>query len=383
MFAADRTPGRSPRPRSSRRAAALAVLALTACSSGSSSDDDLRFTTAVTIDPLAFLGSVGCSDEPGAIQSYVATLTDESAEGGPSTLASSPPIPCSWRVSFTSVVEGHEYTARIDGYEEPAEQLTPKGGETSGSPEMTFEGAPAKPRWTWACLDPDATDGAGSLVAKEDVNIVVGAGACAAPTGAAEPDHAAIALDLASALGALRCQADGGEIASFDIIPQGSALEPKLGIACPPAEPVAYDLGDTPDRAYTFRLEAKNTAGDLLFGSSCVAAAREGDTVTASCDPLSATGALELDLDPLLAAADLACGDGASTYTASLPSPSGALQVGPVACGKRTVLSALAAGNHAASVEVRSAAGDVVLSGNCSGEVRPGATTRAVCTAVP
>ncbi|WP_441286459.1 hypothetical protein ACSRUE_29320 [Sorangium sp. KYC3313] len=149
------------------------MLALAACADGSNNDDDLRLGTSVTIDPLAFLGGdVQCAK--GGMGSYVATLTDESAEGGPSTLASSPPISCAWSVSFTSVVEGHEYTARIDGYKELAETLTPEGGETSGSPVMLHAGGgPADPSWTWECPGPDAPGGAGSIVAEKDVEIVV------------------------------------------------------------------------------------------------------------------------------------------------------------------------------------------------------------------
>lgn len=187
MFAADRARGRSPRHRAGWRALALAALALSACTDGSSSDDDQQLGTSVTIDPLAFLGDVQCAK--GAMGSYVATLTDESAEGGPSALASSPPISCAWRVSFTSVVEGHEYTVRIDGYGEPAEKLTPEGGETSGNPVMLgSNGQPTDPSWTWECPSPpdgsgsggsgggsggSGSDGAGTIVAEEGVEIVV------------------------------------------------------------------------------------------------------------------------------------------------------------------------------------------------------------------
>ncbi|WP_437492958.1 hypothetical protein WME75_19350 [Sorangium sp. So ce1014] len=364
------------------------MLAIAACTSGSSDDDDDdgRIQTSLTIDPLAFLGDVRCSSEPGAIRSYVATLTDESAEGGPFTLASSPPIPCSSRVSFTYVVEGHEYTARIDGYAQRAEELAPVGDETSGSPHMLVDGAPVAPRWTWACPGPDATDDAGKLVAKTGVNVVVQG--CASVAGPDDAPSAAIVLDPASALGALRCGADDREVASFDVLPEGSALAPVLGVGCPPAEPVVYDLGAAPGRAHFFRLEAKNAAGDLLFGSSCFATASAGITVTATCAPLSDTGALELDLDALLAAEQLACGAGASTYTATYtatePLPDGeqsgtAPYVGPVPCGQRALLSALSPGTYETSVEVLDATGTSVLSASCAGEVRPGATTRATC----
>ncbi|WP_437932029.1 hypothetical protein WMF37_23175 [Sorangium sp. So ce291] len=366
-----------------RRAVALAALALAACNETSGSDDEQEIQTSLTIDPLAFLGDVRCSNEPGAIRSYVATLTDESAAGGPFTLASSPPIPCSSRVSFTYVVEGHEYTARIDGYEQYAEELTPIGDETSGSRHMLLDGAPVAPRWTWACPDPEAAEDADKLVAKTGVNVVVQG--CAPLAGPADPASAAIVLDPASALGALRCEADDGAIASFDVVPQDSALAPVLGVACPPEEPVVYDLGADPGRAYFFRLEAKDAAGELLFGSSCFAAASAGVTVTATCDPLSATGALELDLDALLADEDLACGTGASTYTATVPlidteqPGTEALHVGPVPCGERALLSALFPGPYEASIKVLDAAGTLALDATCTGEVRPGATTRAAC----
>ncbi|XXX82048.1 hypothetical protein WMF30_25130 [Sorangium sp. So ce134] len=383
---ADRGGGLSPKPWCGRLALALAALALAACTSGSDGDDDDddAIQTSLTIDPLAFLGNVRCSNEPGAIRSYVATLTDESAEGGPFTLASSPPVPCSSRVSFTYVVEGHEYTARIDGYAEYAEELTPAGDETSGSPHMLVDGAPVAPRWAWACPGHDAADDAGKLVAKTGVNVVVqGCAPVAAPD---DTQRASIVLDPTSALGALRCGAADREVASFDVLPQGGALSPVLGVGCPPAEPVVYDLGVSPGRAHVFRLEARNAAGDLLFGSSCFAAASAGVTVTATCDPLSDTGALELDLDALLEAEQLACGAGASSYTATEPLPGGEQPgteepryVGPVPCGERALLSALPPGTYTTLVKVLDAKGTPVLSADCSGEVRPGATTRATC----
>ncbi|WP_437538425.1 hypothetical protein WME79_20920 [Sorangium sp. So ce726] len=155
------------------------MLTLAACADGSNGDDDLQLGTSVTIDPLAFLGDVQCAK--GDMGSYVATLTDESAEGGPSPLASSPPISCAWSVSFTSVVEGHKYTATIDGYKELAGTLTPKDGETSGSPVMLgSNGQPVAPSWTWECPGPDAPNGAGSIVAEKDVEIVVRT--CVPPT---------------------------------------------------------------------------------------------------------------------------------------------------------------------------------------------------------
>ncbi|WP_129348031.1 hypothetical protein [Sorangium cellulosum] len=390
MFGADRGRWPTPPARSVFRALALAALALAApalaaCESEADDDSDEQIQTSLTIDPLAFLGDVRCSNEPGAIRSYVATLTDVSAKGGPVTLASSPPIPCSSRVSFTFVVEGHEYTARIDGYAQFAEELEPLGDETSGSRHMLLDGAPVAPRWTWACPGPDAAEDDKELVAREGVNVVVEG--CVPLAGAGEPGGAAIALDPSTALGGLRCAADGGPVASFDVLPEGSALSPVLGVACPPAAPVVYDLGAAPERAYFFRLEARDAAGNVAFGSRCFAAAGAGLTAAATCDPLSATGALEIDLGALLAEQGLACGAAASTYIATVPLPSGdpsgreARTVGPVPCGGRALVSSLGPGAYAAEVEVLGPDGAPVLSATCSGDVRPGATTRAGCVA--
>ncbi|WP_437683066.1 hypothetical protein [Sorangium sp. So ce131] len=382
LFAADRGGALSPPARSAGRALALAAVALAACACTSgNNENDQQVRMSLTIDPAAFLGDVRCSNEEGAIRSYVATLTDESAEGGPIPLASSPPIPCSSRVTFTDIVEGRSYRAEIDGYGLFAEELTPRGGETSGSREMLAGRDAVDPRWTWACSGPDE-DG---IVARKGVNVVFRG--CVPLTVDTEPQPTAIELDPTHALGALRCEADGGTVASFDILPEDDALAPVLGITCPPAQTPGYnldDLGVPPGGAYTFRLEARDAAGAVAFGSTCVALADEGVTAAAVCDPLSATGALEIDLDALVAEEDLACGDGASAYFAKVAPAdqqpeAEQLLVGPVPCGERAFVSPLAPGVYSASIEVLDRKGAPVRTAACDGEVRPGATTRAAC----
>lgn len=369
-----------------RCALSLLTLALAACADSGSDDDDDQAQTSVTIDPLAFLGGLRCSDNPGAIRSYVATLTDQSAEGGPTALASSPPVPCSSRVSFIDgIVPGHVYTAHIDGYEQHAAQLEPRGGEASGSPEMLFEGEPVTPRWTWACPAPDSSpaDGdAAGLVARLGSNVV--AQGCVRLDGGGSPSPTAIALDPATALGGLGCVSDGGAVASFDILPEDGALASVLGIECqPPASPPApapavYDSGITPGQAYFFRLEARDETGAVAFGSRCFATAEEGLTVSATCEPLSATGALEIRPDALLAAAGVGCGAGAASFVVR-SQPGAPLLVGPIPCGQRALLSPLPPGRHEASIEILNNEGQTVISGQCSGEIRPGTTTSATC----
>lgn len=367
-------------------ALSLLPLALAACVDANSNDDDGEARTSVTIDPLAFLGDLRCSNNPGAIRSYVATLTDESAEGGPARLASSPPIPCSSRVSFIDgITPGHVYTARIDGYEQHAAQLEPRGGEASGSSEMLFDGEPVTPRWTWACPDPDSgsADGdATGFVAVNGINVV--AHGCARLDDSGPSAPTAIALDPAIALGSLGCVSDGGAVASFDILPEDGALASVLGLDCQPPTsspepaPAVYNSGITPGRAYFFRLEARDEAGAVAFGSRCFATAEEGLTVLAECEPLSATGALEIRPDALLAAGGVGC-DGATVSFVVRSQPGAPLLAGPIPCGQRALLSPLPPGTHEVSVEILNNEGQAVISGQCSGEIRPGTTTSATC----
>lgn len=86
-------------------------------------------TTAMSVDPDSFLGSVACSGQPGAMQSYVATLTDVTDPENHFVLPSSPPTSCAQSVYFQYVTIGHVYTADVDGYPLPAQQLVPLCGK--------------------------------------------------------------------------------------------------------------------------------------------------------------------------------------------------------------------------------------------------------------
>jgi hypothetical protein len=78
---------------------------------------------AILVDPRSFLGLVPCGNQPGAMRSYVATVTDQTDSARPFTLPSSPPTPCSQSVYFQFVTVGDVYTAEVDGYEEPPDEI--------------------------------------------------------------------------------------------------------------------------------------------------------------------------------------------------------------------------------------------------------------------
>jgi hypothetical protein len=85
-------------------------------------------TTSVSVDPAAFLGSVSCSNLPGGIGSYVATIVDVTDPNNRFTLPSSPPTPCSQSAYFQNVNVGDLYIAHVDGYTQTADQLVPLCG---------------------------------------------------------------------------------------------------------------------------------------------------------------------------------------------------------------------------------------------------------------
>jgi hypothetical protein len=100
--------------------------------SSATSTNTLLGQPVVEIDPAIFLGtSILCADTPGAMRSYVATFIDMGpdtgslapAAGYPVVMPSSPPTPCSQKVSITNTVPGHRYMAAVDGYEQSASEL--------------------------------------------------------------------------------------------------------------------------------------------------------------------------------------------------------------------------------------------------------------------
>jgi hypothetical protein len=82
-------------------------------------------TTSVSVDPSEFLGAIPCSSQPGSMQSFVATVTDVT---GSFVLPSSPPTACSQSAFFEYIVIGDAFTAQVDGYEQPPDQLVPACG---------------------------------------------------------------------------------------------------------------------------------------------------------------------------------------------------------------------------------------------------------------
>jgi hypothetical protein len=271
-----------------RSRASLLLLGLPGVVLGCSGSTDTSLTTAedtavqtsVTVLPTSFLGSVPCSNIPGAMQSYVATLTDTTDSEHPFQLPSSLPTPCSQPIAFRWVVAGRQYSTAIDGYDFPASALVPRDGPSSGSRIMKSNGNIASPRWTTAC-SPVISD------TVTNVNVTE----CAPLDDHGGLGLTGIEVGIAGALGLLAC-APGGTIARFDVHPADPSLVPFLGVACDGGV-VSYTIGIKEDVNYTFSVDAysmdtSNDAGPpRVYATTCSAKAKKGLTVPALCEPLS------------------------------------------------------------------------------------------------
>lgn len=173
------------------------------------------------------------------------------------------------------------------------------------------------------------------------------------------------------------CASAGGDVVSFDILPEDAALAPITGLPCD-SPPIAYSASIEPDTLYRFRLEARSKAGGpIVFGSYCSAIAAGGLVVEATCDPIASSGSIEISLDPILAGAGLSCGVDVSTFEAVLAKPD--LSTGHVPCQKSAWIAPLPAGAYSFPVHVYRGDGTEALQITCAAEVPPGDTTKATC----
>lgn len=249
-----RPPGR-PMP-SLSRSVLLALLALPACSTTTSTTTGVPPITELVVDPALFLGNVACLDAPGAMRLYVATLTDISGDIGldasPPQMPSSAPTPCGVAVHFQRVVPGRQYVADIQGYDRTdlvplscwqiADPLHDPHATCAGSPIMVdaTTGEYVSPRWETSC----GRDVPGAPAANT-APIDGGATDAAAPAPPAAPvtpdgggsaaDAAAPAAPVATDGGFNSCHRDGGQRLGGPVCAEYLTTVPLRGCA-PPRE---------------------------------------------------------------------------------------------------------------------------------------------------
>ncbi len=347
-------------------------LAFVATSSATGcTEDDLGFggpaATQVLVDPADFLRDVPCNSNQGSLQSYVVTLHswDDEQDITPFTLGSSYPTPCSELLAYRSVIiPGKWYTAEIDGYEQPAAELTPFGDTSSGSRQMldSLSGEPVAPRWTTICGNA-ATAGVRAWV-YETVYI-----ADCDPLEDASPSPTRIALTPEAALGAEPCAI----APSFDVQPEGSSLGPAQNLPCD-GDGVLYEQGVVARDRYSFYV----TVDEGAQGAECFARAEPGQTVTPLCNPITDVGAIALSVAELQDGDSPLCPDD-HYYDVVLDDET--LNLVPMPCAAEAHLGPLAPGEYALAVVVYDGQGQLFGDGaSCSAVVRPGKTAQASCS---
>ncbi len=351
------------------RLSAFAIAGLAGCAATPITPTLSISPTEVAVAPEAFLGTVQCSPNPGAMQSFVVTLFafDSESDTTPFTLPSTVPTPCSTEAGIQSaIVPGQLYIAEVDGYELPQSSLTPFGGASSGSREMVdSKGKIVAPRWTTRC----GLSAASAVVAFSDQTNYL-------PDCEPLVDHATsptqVRIDPASILAP-----GGGDpclvAATIQIDVLSGALPPIAPLACSAQPRLVPATAGT-----SYRLYAHTTSPKLVpLGSECGAVAAPGVTVTATCPPLSSVGAAVIDLGGLVKGGKPACPAG-SFY--DVIGSSGVLNHQLVPCDQAAQIGPLAPGIATFSIAVRDGKGNPAPGGAaCAADVLAGRTVAAVC----
>lgn len=341
--------------------------------SGCSSDETVALDTPPTeiaVDPVEFLGDLPCSADDGAAKSYVAAATDVTVDF---VLAASPPAPCSTRVAFRYIVIGHQYSAEVDVYDVPADQLFPAGGGSSGSRVMLdAAGQVVAPRWRTRC----GVGPSGPSTAVEDASVVVTGCDTLAAEGAGTTS---ILLDPGEALGDLACEEDGGDVDAIRVVPvapENGGL-PTVTLACG-AEPLILSEGIDPGTVYEFRLEGLASGEDeARWGASCVAIAAEGVTRRATCELLTDDAAIVVGTSSLEGPA-FACGVDYDAFDVQLTGPVAAT-LPRTPCGNDARLAPVPAGHYEGTLRTYEDA-QIERTARCEVDVAPGETATLFCS---
>lgn len=339
-----------------RSLAVAATLSLSpACSTTEPIEGDEDVRTAAVVDPLEFLGELPCIDAEGAPRSYRATLVDLDTleERG-----RSPIVSCDRSVAFEGVEVEGRYGARVEVFDEP-------------------EASASSPSWATSC----GLDGFGEAVIRaQERNVVRG---CAVLTGPGTA-QTSIAVDgTRVARGGGGCTDEGGPVDTLEVavVEPADTLLPSITLSCGQAAAV-YGADIVPGQRYAFELVARDEGGQAIGGARCVAVARAGIVIPASCTALGSAAALELPIPAVLADAGLVCG--AEVLEAEVALVAGATLTAPerVPCTGSVVLAPVEPGPYVASLRLSGAEG-VLASASCTGEAAPGLSRAMVCTLEP
>lgn len=358
--------------RSSRRSVSVALTLASlvgalvggACTSGGTGFVPAEVPTALAVEPTELFGTLACGTAEGSLASYVVTFSDVTSSEAPFVFAVTPALPCALSAEVRDVVAGSLYRADIAAFDRPATTLrvAADGVVTDAS------GALVEPRWTSACGDAYPTK------AVEASRVVMSDCRAFEPVEELPVGPTRVRLDPTGALGALACVDAGGEVAGFELEPASGGGPSFVGLACgAPAVELEPSAGAGP---IAYHVRALDAEGEARWGTLCEAVPKPGETVTATCAPLSSVGALELPVVALLEDASLVCGVDLEGVRASLGS---LYATGLRPCDHVLGFTGLAPGPYLATLELVHADGSVVASYSCAADVGSGEVAVASC----
>ncbi len=341
----------------------LGLIFVSGCTEGSTGDVFQPSPTMVVANPAEFPGNVPCVDAPGAMRSYVVTLTDVTPEDDTDRPRDPPrttdgAVPCEQAVGFGDVEIHHLYAAEIFAFDRadliPEEPSSP----TLLDPE-TFE--PVEPRWTTTCAAVRAEYQATRLLHD-----------CAPFTDdGASPTEVRVALDLEGT--EFECGTDDDAVERF-VVRAGDEI-----LAEAPCGETAVLEDVTPGELLVLEALALTTDETPLLGTTCTARVLPGVSVTATCGALATTGAFEVDVAEALAALEIEC-----PALIELEVTLEELERDPVeftGCRGSVRFADLAPGPYTVSLAGTQRGAEEPVLGTCGVVVEPGLTARAECVA--
>ncbi len=336
-------------------------------SSGSSSSSEAKSyeqLATMTVDPSDWLGDVVCSEEEGAIHSYVVTLTDVTDENNSIVLASSPPISCTQQVHFQYTISEHLYTAVIHGYDYFADEILPVGGQSSGSNHMVLvsDGTSVNSRWTTNCgIEPNSPT---EVILYENTHL----NGCEELLDSNPLVNSSIRIELGLVFKEFSCLSTGGTIESYDIFPLDSDLAEILSNSCS-ADSIIFEDGVENEKSYSFYIKAYTQGATTpTYGTTCYATTQIGLESTAQCNLLSSQGAIQIAAEDLIQSTGIHCSDPNYKINAK--------------CGEDIFFSQLDPKTFTISVSLLDESDRTLEMWTCESEVLPGKISKTDCTLV-
>ena len=370
------------------------LFAVAGCSSSSVSTTSVTHPTMVEVSPESFLGDVACTTSGPGLKRYVATLFDTNyvpvgggggsggsggaggspaatGNGGNATqpdfaLPSSTPTPCRASVGFAYVAPAHRYRVEVEGYD--TDDVRPRA---LGSRLMVdADGELVEPKWRAVCDKP--------IIAVE--NIIIGGGLCSKTFEVTDPTaSASLTVSLTSLLGSLKCGSEPGEVDHFDVSVLNEGSEEAVAIPCADGARAIFDdlAAGKSMSVYVAAFSAGST--QAFAGANCTGRTIPGANVDATCDALSQTGTLRVDLAAALSQLDLSCKGSDLKLEVSAPGDESPRVVTPPAC-LQPFDHGFAPGPAALTVTAkRVPSGEELGTLTCHGDITPGQFVLAEC----